>query len=223
MDFIRKARFVAGGHMTETPNSLTYSSVVSQESVKIAFLIATLNGLDIMSCDIGNAYLNAPCREHIWFVAGPKCGDLQGLPCKLIRTLYGLKSSGAAWGAMFSTFIVESLSFKPTHADPDVYIWLIFWDGQPYYEYLLVYVNDVLVVSHAPNEVMKGIGEQFEIKNGEYGPPTTYLGAGISQVQLSDGTMCWSMESHKYVKAAVDTIQNILLEDGRELKAGRGS
>jgi hypothetical protein len=61
MDFTRKARFVAGGHTTVPPNSLTYSSVVSRESVKIAFLIAALNGLDLMSCDIGNAYLNAKC------------------------------------------------------------------------------------------------------------------------------------------------------------------
>jgi hypothetical protein len=29
MDLTRKAQFVAGGHMTETPVSLTYSSVVS--------------------------------------------------------------------------------------------------------------------------------------------------------------------------------------------------
>ena len=28
MDFTRKARFVAGGHTTETPTALTYSSVV---------------------------------------------------------------------------------------------------------------------------------------------------------------------------------------------------
>jgi hypothetical protein len=85
MDFTRKARFVAGGHMTETPNSLTYSSVVSRESVKIAFLIAALNDLDLMSCDIGNAYLNAKCRERIWFVAGAECGpDLQGCVCKLV-------------------------------------------------------------------------------------------------------------------------------------------
>jgi hypothetical protein len=28
MDFTRKARFVAGGHTTETPSSLTYSSIV---------------------------------------------------------------------------------------------------------------------------------------------------------------------------------------------------
>jgi hypothetical protein len=88
MDFTRKARFVAGGHMTDTPSSITYSSVVSRESVKIAFLIAALNDLDIMLCDIGNAYLNAPCCEKIWFVAGPECGPtLQGKPRKLVRAL----------------------------------------------------------------------------------------------------------------------------------------
>ena len=37
-----KARFVAGGHTTETPDVMTYSSVVSQDSVCICFLIAGL-------------------------------------------------------------------------------------------------------------------------------------------------------------------------------------
>jgi hypothetical protein len=71
MDFTRKARFVAGGHMMEAPNSsLTYSSLVSQDSVKIAFLIVALNDTNLMSCYIiSNAYLNAPCQENIWFVA----------------------------------------------------------------------------------------------------------------------------------------------------------
>jgi hypothetical protein len=38
IDSSRKACFVAGGHMTDTPNTLTYSSLVSRDSVKIAFL-----------------------------------------------------------------------------------------------------------------------------------------------------------------------------------------
>ena len=81
MDFTRKARFVAGGHMTEAPTFITYSSIVSRESVKIAFLITALNDLDVMLCDIGSAYLNAPCREKIWFVAGQECAPLlQGRP-----------------------------------------------------------------------------------------------------------------------------------------------
>ena len=48
MDFTRKARFVANGSQTEAPISITYSSVVSSYSVRLAFLIAALNDLDII-------------------------------------------------------------------------------------------------------------------------------------------------------------------------------
>ena len=48
-------RFVAGGHTTDPPATLTYSSVVSRDSVRIAFLKAALNDLNILSADIGNA------------------------------------------------------------------------------------------------------------------------------------------------------------------------
>ena len=85
--------------------------------------------------------------------------------------------------------------------------------GHPYYEYLLVYVDDVLVVSNAPKDVMKDISKEFEIKNGEFGPPTTYLGAGVSKVQLSTGKECWSMDSKKYVKAAIQVVRDLLAED----------
>ena len=121
MDFTRKARFVAGGHMTEAPTSITYSSIVSRDSIKIAFLLAALNDIDVMACDISNAYLNAPCKEKIWFIAGPECGSCARMVCKLTRALYGLKSSGAAWRSMFSTFIKDNLGFAPTRVDPDVY------------------------------------------------------------------------------------------------------
>eukprot|EP00978_Attheya_sp_CCMP212_P042980 scaffold272243_cov20-Attheya_sp.AAC.1 len=35
MDFTRKARSVAGGHLTDPPASITYSSVVVRDSVRI--------------------------------------------------------------------------------------------------------------------------------------------------------------------------------------------
>jgi len=37
----------AGGHRTDPPSSTTYSSVVSRESVRLSFLVAALNGLDV--------------------------------------------------------------------------------------------------------------------------------------------------------------------------------
>ena len=51
---IQKAQLVAGGHTTDTPSSITYSSVGSCDSVHIAFLVAALNDLDVMSADIGD-------------------------------------------------------------------------------------------------------------------------------------------------------------------------
>jgi hypothetical protein len=38
IDFTRKARLVAGGHLTEVPSILTYSSVVSRESVRAHYV-----------------------------------------------------------------------------------------------------------------------------------------------------------------------------------------
>jgi hypothetical protein len=75
MDFTRKARFCAGGHTSDTPVAMTYSSVVSRDSVRIGFMLAALNGLDVMACDLENAYLNAPCVEKIWFKGGLECGS----------------------------------------------------------------------------------------------------------------------------------------------------
>ena len=60
--------------MTEAPSSITYSSVVSRDSVRIAFTMAMLLDVDILSADVGNAYLNAPCREKIWVEAGMEFG-----------------------------------------------------------------------------------------------------------------------------------------------------
>lgn len=113
MDFTRKARFVANGLTTETPASITYSSVVSRDSVRLAFLIATLNELDIMSCNIGDAYLNAPCQEKIWFKAGIECGEDKGKVMIVTHALYGLKSSGAAWRSMFAD-LLQKMSWVPT-------------------------------------------------------------------------------------------------------------
>jgi len=64
-NFCRKARLVADGHKTETPSSVTYSSVVSRDSVRIMLLIAALNDLDLKSADIENAYLTAPCKKNV--------------------------------------------------------------------------------------------------------------------------------------------------------------
>ena len=51
-NFRRKSRLVADGHKTETPRAVTYSLVVSRDSVRICLLIAALNNLEILSRDV---------------------------------------------------------------------------------------------------------------------------------------------------------------------------
>ena len=121
MDFTRKARFVAGGHTTDMPASITHSSVVSRDSVRLAFLIAGLNDLDVLAGDVTNAYLNASCREKIWFEGGIETGEDRGKVLIVTRTLYGLKSSGAAWRADLAATL-RDLKFSSSHADPDIWI-----------------------------------------------------------------------------------------------------
>jgi len=97
MDFTLKARFVAGGHVTDPPSSITFASVVSSDSVRLAFLIAALNDLDILGADIGNAYLNSLTTEKVHTVCGLEFGQAYlGRFAIITRALYGLKSSGAA-------------------------------------------------------------------------------------------------------------------------------
>ena len=96
--FQRKARLVAGGHMTEAPTVMMYASIVSHESVRIALTVAALNDLDVMTSDIQNAYLTAPCEERIWTTLGPEFGTAQGQKALIIRALYGLKSAGRSFG-----------------------------------------------------------------------------------------------------------------------------
>eukprot|EP00970_Alexandrium_tamarense_P000827 scaffold95_cov108-Alexandrium_tamarense.AAC.12 len=186
MDFTRKARFVAGGHTTEAPAAMTYSSVVSRESVRLAYLIAALHDLELASADISNAYLHAPCKEKICFQAGAECGKHRG------------KSRPRR---------VPSGSVKP--------------NGEPYYELLLVYVDDILLVSAKPGEVSKQIASQFTIKDDHWGPPTQFLGSEVEEFIFEDGGRAWSTTCHKYVKNAVDTVKQLLREDGRQFKSSK--
>jgi hypothetical protein len=158
-DFSRKARLVAGGHVTEAPAAMTYASVVSRETVRIALTIAALNSLDVKTGDVMNAYITAPVTEKVWTILGPEFGDTEcGLHAVIVRALYGLKSAGAAFRAHLSSFM-RHMGFTSCKADPDL------WykaetnpvDNSRYYAYILCYVDDILVMHHDPTTVLKEI------------------------------------------------------------------
>ena len=98
--------------MTDASSTITYSSDMSHDSVRIAFLVAALNDLDVMFTDIGNAYSNEHCREKIWTVAGPELSTEEGTTFIVTRALYGLKPAGASWRSFFAETLANKLKFK---------------------------------------------------------------------------------------------------------------
>ena len=216
-NFRRKARLVAGGHTTDAPSTLTYSSVVSRDSVRIALTIAALNDLKVLGCDIQNAYISAPCREKIYTVAGKEFGSDEGKVMVIVRALYGLKSSGAAFRAMLADTL-WNLDYRPSLADPDV--WLkpaVKGSGFKYYDMVLTYVDDVISISEFPMRAIDGIKAVFKLKGDKAEVPDMYLGGGIQQVANENGTKCWTLSSDKYVKTAVANVEEVLAQTGLTL------
>ena len=216
-NFRRKARMVAGGHQTVTPAALTYASVVSRDSVRICLTIAALNGLKVLACDIQNAYLTAMCREKIWTIAGPEFGSDAGKIMLITRALYGLKSSGAAFRALLSE-VIWDLGYRPSRADPDVYMRpAVKPDGSKYWEYVLTYVDDVLCISNNPKDTMDGIQNKFKLKDDKIEEPSVYLGASLTKMTNINKDECWAMSSDPYCQAAVKNLETTLAKKNLRL------
>jgi hypothetical protein len=96
----------------------------------------------------------------------------------IVRALFGLKSSGAAWRSNLANTLCR-LGFCVV--DPDVRMHSATKpDGYSYYEYVLVYVDDVLAISHQGDKIIKGLEEFYRLKDG-YKKPSLYLGAEIKE------------------------------------------
>ena len=86
-DFRRNARLVAGGHMTKAPPTVTYASVVSRETDRLALTIAALNDLEVKVGDVLNAYTTAPITDKVWTTLGPEFGPDAGKTAIIVRAL----------------------------------------------------------------------------------------------------------------------------------------
>ena len=164
-----------------------------------------MNDLDILACDIQNAYLTALCGEKIWARAGPEFGSEEGTIMIFQMALYGLKSSGAAVREKLAG-VLHDIGYTPYKADPDV--WLrpaVKPYGAEYYEMVLCYIDDVLAISDMPMRTMDGIRSVLKLKDDKAELPDVYLRATLSQVETETGTKFLSMSSEKYVKAAIKT------------------
>ena len=117
-------------------------------------------------------------------MAGPEFGSKAGSVMTISGVLYGLKSSGAAWRARFADRL-RSMGYKATEPNPDVWMKKDFKESrEPYYKYILIYIDDVLHIYAKGKSDMDKIGLVYRLKEGSITPPKRYLGANIEKVQL---------------------------------------
>ena len=221
MDFTRKARWVKDGHRTADPATSKYAGVVSRESIRILLTHAALHGVDVMAADIRNAYLQAPTSEKHFVICGEEFGiEHVGKRAMITRALYGGKCAGRDfWHHLRSC--MNHMGFSSSQADPDVWYRVAKREnGEAYYEYVLLYTDDCLVISERADSVLRDeIGKYFELKQESIGKPSQYLGGKLREVELENGTTCWAFGSTQYVRAAVANAEKYLKKKGMSLPA----
>ena len=197
--------------MVEAPSFMTYASVVSRETVRIALTIAALHDLEVKAADIQNAYLTAPTTERVWTKCGPEFGQDEGKRAIIVRALYGLKGSGASYRNHISN-CMRHLGYEPCKADPD--IWMKARtrpeDSFKYYSYVLVYVDDILMISHEAMSDLAKIDYYSKMKDGSMGDPDIYLGSKLRKVVLPNQVEAWMMSPTKYVIEAIKNVERYL-------------
>ena len=195
-----KARFVANGNMTSVPLESVYSSVVSLRGVRLVAFIAELNGMELWGTDITLAYIQSYTKEKCYFIAGAEFGELEGHTLVIRKALYGMRSSGARFHDYLYD-VLKASGFVPSRAEPD--IWMR--DMGDHYEYLAVYVDDILIASKNPQaiiDLLKAKPHSFMLKHA--GPVERFLGMVFFRDE--DGNLCWS--PREYIDRMVDAFEH---------------
>ena len=158
---------VAGGHLTPDPIESVYSGVVSIRSLRLVIFLAKLNNLEVWGADISNAYLEAKTKEKLYIVAGPEFEELEGHILVIYKALYGLKSSGLRWSQKILDIMLD-MGFSPCKADPCV--WLRKAKCATKYEYVAIYVDDLLIACDCASDFIHTLKSKHNLKIKGDGP-----------------------------------------------------
>jgi hypothetical protein len=198
-DLRHKARLVAGCNWTVNDKEDIHSGVVRMDTVRIGFFLGELYEISCCACDIGNAFLNGKTKEKVYMTAGPEfAAKLHGKILIIDKSFYELKTSAARFHEHLSESL-QRLGFKKTKHDPD--LWMM--EKSSHYEYLATYVDDILIWSKDPMEVIKSLEKTYMLKS--VGIPEYYLGRNVEFLGEA-----WKNQGLGLALSAKTYIQNVI-------------
>ena len=175
---------------------------------------ADLNDLQLWGGDVGNEYLQALTKEKLYIVAGPEFEELQGHVLVMYKTLYGTRSGGASWHHKHFD-ILQQMNFKPSRADPD--IWMRTSKDGTHYEYIAVYVDDLAICVKDPQVFCDTLQQDYKLKLKGVGPLSYHLGCGYTRDE--DGTLV--ADPRKYVDKILESYEKT--KEAQHTTSGRRS
>ena len=165
-----------------------------------------MNKLHLWAADVGNAFLNGITRDKLYIIAGPEFGkELVGKTLILYKSIYGARASCARFHEHLSAKLLE-LGFKPSKADPDLWI----RDKGSHYEYIGTYVDDLLIASKNPQELIDALKETYVLKG--VGIPEYYLGADVIQApeEWNMEPIDWIIASKTYTRLVIEKFELLM-------------
>ena len=226
-DGTRKARLVAGGNVIKSPDCPLYSTVVKTESVRTIMTLAAKQKLQVITGDVGGAYLNAPCAELVW--THPL--DENGLPikdteyvCVILRNLYGLKSGASSWWIHFASTL-RDMGFSSSTADDNVWIKPRYKDQGKLcgYDYIIVHVDDFMILAKDAESYMAKLQKLYNIRHVTpiTESSTAYLGMDIRR--MPHGKRGFLISAHTYLTQALSMARTLFDYDIQDDLKGRNT
>jgi histone deacetylase 1/2 len=171
-----KARLVAQGFTQRYGLDYldTYSPVVKHATVRLVLALAMARDWTVRQLDISNAFLHGVLEETAYMRQPPGFEDSAhpNYVCKLHKSIYGLKQSPRAWYSRLSDML-HQLGFSAAKTDTSLFV----FHQAGITIYMLVYVDDIVVVSSCPQAsaaLIRRLGAAFPVK--DLGPLYYFLG-----------------------------------------------
>ena len=149
---------------------------------------------------LGRTFL-LPKEEKLYIVGGPGFEELQGHVLIMYKALYGTRPGH---DKLFD--IVHQIDFKPSRADPD--IWMKSSKDGRHYEYIAVFVDDLAICMKDPKSFCDTLKEKYKLKLKGVGPISYHLACGYTRDE--DGTLV--ADPRKYVEKILESSERRCLE-----------
>jgi hypothetical protein len=182
-----KARLVAKGFKQryDIDYEDTFSPVVKAAPIRLVLSITVSKGWSLRQLDVSNTFLHSVLEEEVYMQQslGYECKEKTHYVCKLDKAIYNLKQAPRAWYSHLSMKL-QMLGFIPSKGDTS----LFFLKRGSITMYVLVYVDDIIVVSsssEATSALLRDLERDFALK--DLGELHYFL--GIEVIKIDDGIM----------------------------------